>query len=228
MEFSLDHLLHIDVTEDLKDNAETIRAYLSAARDGAIFLSAADAALLVQWLESGLPPAAIMTAIDRVAKRRQAKISRRRFTLKACQGELNKLLKINEKKPETKSEHGLHGLISQIRSMEIPTQLRPAKMSLINDLKSIASSGKKREEMATTAINSTRLFQDHAWEKAQNNAEDLLIAAETELEPLKEMLGIPLYREALTEHMRNAVRSRYPLCTAQAVWTAMNTVEERE
>ena len=40
--------------------------------------------------------------------------------------------------------------------------------------------------------------------------------AEEELEPLRDMLGETIYRDALKEHMRNTVRSRYPLCTARA------------
>ena len=220
--------MQTEITEALRDKAETIRAYLSAARGGAIFLSAADAELLVSWLQSGIPPAAIMTAIDRLAKKRQSKLSRRRFTLKSCKGELNKLLKIKKVPKQLNQHNGLATLAQQIKSMPIHVELRSFKADLINQLLEISKQEKDRDEMATTAIDACQRFQDAAWQQAQEESELLLIAAEDELEPLKEMLGAALYKEALTEHMSNTVRSRYPLCTAQAVWTAMNAAKEME
>ena len=80
-------------TDELAPLAEEIRAYLVEARGGAPFLSAADAQLLLDWLDACVPVPLILASIDRVAARRRKKRVRSRLTLSACRGEVNKALK---------------------------------------------------------------------------------------------------------------------------------------
>ena len=80
-------------TQDLRQQAGEIRDYLVEVRGGAPFLSAADAQLLLDWLEQEIPIALIYAAIDRVSARRRKKRVRSRMTLKACKGEVNTALK---------------------------------------------------------------------------------------------------------------------------------------
>ena len=70
--------------------AEDVRAWLVEARGGAAFLSPTDGALLVGWLEGGVPVADIFRAIERTAARRIAKRTRTPFTLASCAAQLPK------------------------------------------------------------------------------------------------------------------------------------------
>ena len=203
LEFNLNLVPHIDNEGELKERAETIRA-TSVSLEMHIFLSAADASLLIKWLEEGFPPSAIMTAIDRVAQKRQQKRGRQRFTLKSCQRELKKLLKIQEKLTTPEPKHGFDAFIEDVKDMDITKELRDAKRDLIRKLQNLAENSMEREEQATSAINACRLFQERAWTSAQIEEESLLMAAEEELEPLRDMLGETIYRDALKEHMRNS------------------------
>jgi hypothetical protein len=71
--------------DTLADAAEEVRAWLVTARGGAPFLSAADGRLLVGWLESGVPVADLLRAIDETASHRRAKRLRSPFTLRSVE-----------------------------------------------------------------------------------------------------------------------------------------------
>lgn len=69
----------------LADAAEEVRAWLVTARGGAPFLSGSDGRLLVSWLESGVPVADLLRAIDETARHRRAKRARSPFTLRSVE-----------------------------------------------------------------------------------------------------------------------------------------------
>lgn len=68
----------------LEQDAETVRAWFATARGGGAFLSPADGATLVGWLEGGVPVGRILRAIEQTAARRRARRARTPFTLRAC------------------------------------------------------------------------------------------------------------------------------------------------
>ena len=72
-----------------------------------LFLSAADASLLIKWLEEGFPPSAIMTAIDRVAQKGSNKeednASRSNHVRR-----IKEIAKIQEKLTTPEPKHGFH------------------------------------------------------------------------------------------------------------------------
>lgn len=61
--------------------AERVRAHLCAVRGGAMFLSSADAARLMEWLAEGRSVGAIVVAIERAAAARRAARSKVPLTL---------------------------------------------------------------------------------------------------------------------------------------------------
>ena len=209
------------------EKAEEIRAYLVSVRGGAYFLSGADGLLLVQWLDQGHPVPAILCAIDRVAARRRAKRTRARMSLGACKGELRKVLggKDRRRSPKT-HKGGYSGWLGRLCAMEIPEGIRGARLRMVDRLAALEGT-ECREEAARKGATACREFHQEVWEASMEEHESLQQQAEAELESMASLLPPSRWREAVEEIMRDKLRSRYPLVSAQAVWEALNQGEER-
>ncbi len=81
---------HPHIPEAYRAAADVVRAHLVHHRGGALFLSPADALLLVRWLDTGVEVAAILAAIERCAVSRRKNRARTRFTLTATRRHLHK------------------------------------------------------------------------------------------------------------------------------------------
>ena len=207
------------------EKAEEVRDHLVAARGGAHFLSGADGLLLVEWLDKGHPVPAILCAIDRVATRRRAKRVRTRMTLASCRGELRKVLGARHGSKRGNAPGGYSGWLQRLREMEVPADMRSERLRLVSKLEGLGSE-EDREEAARRGAAACRAFHQSLWEASFYEHEELQQQAEAELESMSSLLSPVRMREAVEEIMRDKLRSRYPLVSAQALWEAINQVEE--
>ena len=225
-----DHLLY-NIPPHHQEKAEEIRAYLVHVRGGAPFLSGADCRLLTTWLDEDISILAITTAIDRVAEKRRAKRVRSRLSLNNCKGTLKKVLgkKTKPSKELKPIVHvGLNGLAQRIQELALSDDLQLHQNKLVTQLIELSQKNTPIQERAEKAIGFCRIFHEKLWENSVDQHEDIRMEAEKELESLRALLGTQHWREMVEEVMRDKVRSRYPLISAQSIWNAINLSEEEK
>ena len=225
-----DHLLY-NIPPHHQEKAEEIRAYLVHVRGGAPFLSGADCRLLTTWLDDNISILAITTAIDRVAEKRRAKRVRSRLSLNNCKGTLKKVL--GKKTKPTKElkpivHIGLHGLAQRIQELKLSENLTDSQQNLVQQLTVLSQKNTPIQERAETAIGFCRVFHEKAWENHIDQHEELRVESERELESLRALLGMQHWREMVEEVMRDKVRSKYPLISAQSIWNAINLSDDEK
>lgn len=205
-------------------------------RGGAPFLSGADARLLVEWLEAGIPVASILAAVEAAATRRARRPTRTRLSLSACQGELKKRAErraapavpsFEARDEAPRAWPALAQLAGEIRGMETPPALEPARDRLAEGLDRLARGQRVEggplddpsgELVARQAIAACRVFQDAAWKAAAPEREALLARAAEELASLREIISEEAFQAAVEEVARDRVRARTPLVSAVVVW----------
>ena len=221
--------LLLEIPEQYQEKAEHVRAYLVLVRGGAPFLSGADCALLIKWLDQDISIAAITTAIDRVSARRRAKRVRSRMSLNVCKGELRKIMGHKTKTPKRLKaikNIGLEGLVKSLQAMELPPNLFSLKASLLQTLTALSEEVGPLESIADRAISACRDFHEQAWHLCEEQHESLQEQSEAELSSLRNLLGEQHWREMVEEVMRDKLRSQFPLVSAQAIWNAINLSEK--
>ena len=202
-----------------------------SVRGGAPFLSGVDGALLVEWLDDELSSTIICAAIDKVALRRRKKRVTTRLTLRSCRGELKKLQKKKKsieslgqcsypKFRKIKIFLGSHAFPKELDEHRkiLLSQFNKAEHNLAN-----VNTAQALELVAKQTIKAIRFFHDALWEFSSDQHEQLQQSAEVELSSLRNLLGPSQWRDAVEEVMRDALRSKYPLLTAESVWNALNT-----
>ncbi len=226
---------HAETPEALTEAAEEVRAFLVAVRGGAPFLSGADARLLVDWLEAGIPVSAILTAIEAAATRRARKPTRTRLTLSACQGELKRRLtrraapSLSAPEPTdgARSWPALGALAEEIARAPMLVALEEARVRLLRSLNLLATGRSvdgeplddpSGEQVARQAIAACRVFQDAAWQAAAPERAELLAEAASTLSSLKDIISEEALAAATEEVARDRLRARTPLVSAQVVW----------
>ena len=209
-----------------QEKAEEVRAYLVQIRGGAPFLSGADGQILIRWLEDEIPVPAILSAIDAVSERRRAKRVRTRLSLKVCTGNLRKILgKTAKKNIKSVGKNPICDLANQISQMKVPATLSNKKDSLVEKLLTIGDTQLRTEENISQVMHAGRAFHAEAWIQAEPEQEQLQIASEQELSALRAILPAIKWQEAVEEVMRDKVRMRYPLISAQKIWDAINQTD---
>jgi hypothetical protein len=153
------------------------------------------------------------------------------MSLNNCKGTLKKVL--GKKAPPPKNlkpivHIGIHGLAKSIQELTVPIQLHPHQKELIDNLFSLSQQNIPIQEKADAAIVFCRIFHEHVWEETVDQHEELRVDAEKELESLRSLLGMQHWREMVEEVMRDKVRSRYPLISAQSIWNAINLSDDEK
>lgn len=216
---------------------EEVRAFLVALRGGGPFLSGADARLLVEWLDQGVPVSAILAAIEAAADRRARRGVRTRLSLSSCQGELKRRLKKLGSAPlpaipaaptaPGRAWPALAALAEEIRSMPVDPALVSARAALADALATLAQgrdlSGSplgdpSDEQVARQAIRACRAFHEASWREATEEREALLAAARNDLSALADVLSEEALTAAAEEVARDRLRGRTPLVSAVVVW----------
>lgn len=214
---------------DLAEAAEEVRAALVALRGGAPFLSGADGRLLVEWLEAGVPVAAILAALDHAAARRAKRPARTRLGLHSCRGEVAKLvgaLQVAAPAPMPAGPvrwPGLASLAEELAAMEVPQPLMEAREALAQAVAGLSrgASGDEAEGVARAAMAACRAFQEAAWAALGEGRQEVLAAAATELSALAGVLSPGAFDAAVEELARDRVRAATPLVSARVVWDRM-------
>lgn len=202
--------------------AEEVRTYLVSVRAGAPFLSGPDGRLLLKWLEGGVPVAAILAAIDRVAARRRKKRARSRLTLVACKGEVNKSVSQASEVPSpTETTAGLATLAARFREMETHAHLAPLQAALVARLEELGVEGLDPAAQVSAAITACRLFQEGVWSSCEAEHPALMATAAEELAPLKGAVSAAMFDDLVAEVARDRLRQRFPIVCAQVVWDTL-------
>ncbi len=201
--------------------AEEVRAWLVAARGGAALLSPTDGALLVGWLDAGVPVSEIFRAIERTAARRIAKRTRTPFTLASCATAL---------KGTTPPGPGAGRKPSAERGpAPLPTLHDPA-FDVVTDPAVRAREGAlvARTQAALVARGAGDRVQEgcrivHAfhvalWDLLAPVRPALLAQAAQALDAVATTLDEAAFHQLCEEWARASVRARHPALTATAIY----------
>jgi hypothetical protein len=212
--------------------AEEVRAYLVTVRGGAPFLSSSDGQLLVEWLDQGVPIAAVLSAIERTARRRTGRRVRTRLTLRACKGEVKKLFGTPESTPGG-SPHGAsasqqltHAVLSaevdRIASLEIPDVARPAHQALVASLRALSTSSGPPDEVMDELSAAVRTFHEALWDSTSALQAKFRAQAQASLAPLEAVVSAKVFSDLIDEQVRQSVRQLVPGVEVAPLWEQLN------
>lgn len=205
--------------------AEEVRAYLVSTRGGAPFLSAADGRLLVSWLDEGVPVAAVLAAIERVARRRVGRRLRTRMTLSSCKSEVKKLVG-TPSTPNFERSTGataapsasLAAEIQRLEAVEVPAALVHVRAKLVAELR-----GLDLDAGAPAVLACVRRFHERVWDATAPEHAALQAAARSELSSLEGVVSAKVFADLIDEHVRQGIRARVAEFTMERVWTALGS-----
>jgi len=203
--------------------AEEVRAYLVSTRGGAPFLSSADGRLLVSWLDEGVPVAAVLAAIERVARRRVGRRLRTRMTLSSCKGEVKKLAgtpSTPKSRPSTGATAAPSGSlaaeIERLAAVKVPAALTGVRTQLVTELRTLAPGAD-----APAVLSCVRRFHERVWDATAPEHAELQAAARTELSSLADVVSAKVFADLVDEHVRQGIRGRVAEFTMERIWTAL-------
>ena len=213
------------------DLAEEVRAFLVSIRGGAPFLSGSDGRLLIDWIEQGVPVAAILSAIERTAKRRAGRRMRTRLSLGACKGEVKKLAGLIAARPSGGAGSGLPPATSglpalsreadRIAGLSLPPEAAAAQELLVAALRRLCTTGAAPEQVADAAAGAVRQFHETLWNDTHSLHEPLRQQARLTLAPLQAVVRESVFIDLLEEHTRQAVRALAPGVAVEPIWKAL-------
>jgi len=203
-----------DIPLALEAAAQTVIDHLCALRGGGLLLSAMDGRLLVEWLDAGVQPALIVTALERVAERRRRRRVKAPLSLKSCKGEVKKL----RKKCVGGRVSGAH-LTPPVQETAAALRgdpLAALAMAAVGALDALPAG--VAEERAEAALTIVRQFHLDAWDASAREHNALRAMAEAELTELREKMDAVAWDSAVESVARDTLRRRYPMLSAAAVW----------
>lgn len=194
--------------EVARAGAEEIRAWLVLHRGGAPFLSAADGALLADWIEAGVPIPTILRGIEIVAERRRAKKKRPALTLRSCKSVVERL-----------AAKGGEWRVPIDLGERLAPEAGTGEPAVAEALAALAALDGPAADRAQAACAVLRRFHERVWRELPEAERQALYAeAEAELEPLRDELGAEGMLRAREELARDQVRARYPSLSTTRVW----------
>lgn len=199
----------VDVPPEHRRAAEEIRAHLVAVRGGGLFLSSADARVLVKWLDAGTSVVAIAAAIERAAEARRAKRSRVPLTLGRAAVHLGK---------------------APYHAVRVATVVPASSHRLGVALAALAGAGERDladelgriddedpDELVRAVLARVRTFLHDRWEVLGADERDRRLAsARADLEEL-ELSEIETTRLA-EEIVRDEIRKAWPMLDTAYLW----------
>lgn len=184
--------------------AEEVRAHFVSLRGGAPFLSSADGATLLDWLEAGVPVSRILVAIELTADRRRARRARRPFTLRECARGLDAGTGARAWSPRAAAPPP-----AEVASTPDPAPVLAAIAALRE---------RDPERRARAACALARAFHETAWVALGDARDALLAEAAADLPGLAETVGDEVFAAMCEEIARDRVRARYPELSASRIW----------
>ena len=127
-------------------------------RGGAPFLSPADGALLVRWLDDGVPVPTILAAVESAAEARRKRRSRRPLTLRHAKRHLEKVEPIA---PSPTSQTPLRAMADGLLEQ---AEHDPRRGELEQLARTLAALGGSGPDIVTAAMACITAFFTEAWE----------------------------------------------------------------
>jgi len=199
-----------DLPEGAREAAEEVRRHLVSLRGRGLFLSSADALLLVSWLDAGVDVPRIVLALERAAAARQQRPSRTPLQLSHAKRHLGKPTRGTPWRaaPVSAGRWGpaLHGLSGS-----------PAHEALVAALSTdLGAHPERRFRAASTAV---RDFFDARWDEAGDAARAAWEAsALADLGDLADAVDEATLQELVDEGARARLRAGYPALSAASLW----------
>ena len=203
-----------EVPEALRRSVDQVVEHLVALRGGGPFLSGADGALLVEWLENEIPASIIVVAIERVAERRRKRRVKSRLALCSCKAEVKRLCQGGPSRGGAAPEQVPEPAGDREGDLAV---LERRALAALEALPLGAPA-----QRADAAMDIVRRFHLQVWEAATDEHEQLLAAAGEELGGLRSGMSERRWREALEEVARDLLRQRFPRLSAVAVWDRLH------
>ena len=193
--------------------AEQVRAHLVMVRGGAPFLSPLDSKLLVEWLDSAVPVAVILTAIEEVAARRSKSRMKKPLNLRAVKSVVAKGLK----RPKSSNDSAaLARLVQRLQRAE-----EPLLQGLAPDFIALQQVGLEGSGLLAAVLDVARKFHERLWESCDQ--QEMKAEAEEEVGELRDMMSEERFKSALEEVARDNLRKRYKLLSAPTLSQAFRT-----
>jgi hypothetical protein len=207
-----------EVPKALEQAAQVVIEHLCVLRGGGLILSAMDGRLLVDWLDAGISPALIGTALERVAEKRRKRRVKAPLSLRSCRAEVKRLSKRQPAHHFSEAE-----LAAPFKPMDRSIEAEPLATLVqraVADLGRLA--GGDLEERAERAMRVVRAFHRDAWEASTHEHDVLLAVAAEELDGLRESMDAVRWAAALESVARDILRKRYPMLSAASVWDRLH------
>lgn len=193
-----------------QEAAEEVRAHLVAVRGGALFLSSADALLLVRWLDDGVPVGDILAAIERAAEARRKARSRLPLGLGRVAPHLGK--RGRAVKPRVPSaRHPFDGLAVELRGLAATDGGGEALVALGAALVGVDPA--HPDGLLRVAAALVRDFLDARWESLDEEAREALRVGGRAAYALFDDLDDHERTQLIEEVARDTLRSCYPMLT---------------
>ena len=199
------------VSLDIQNAAEEVRAHLVYLRGGAPFLSSADTALLVQWLDQAIPTAVILHALEHAAERRRKRRSKIPLRLSHAKRYLPKAhQRLATHQPSATSDHPLSSLTTHL-----PSDAATTLLALPVDDPAL---------LVSQACAIFRQVIDTRWQELDATDRATLRAqSEDELADLISTLRDDQREALIDETSRDLLRQRYPMLSAATVWSLLES-----
>lgn len=198
-------------------DAEIVRRHLVRLRGGAPFLSPADGALLVRWLDDGVPVHRILGGLEAAAAARHARRTRAPLALSHARAHLGgPRVAVDVPVAASPSGHPLEPLVADLRASplaaEHPALVRDAAATLL------ALPADTPDTLTTAAIDRLGALFDACWCALDDAARAPYVDhAETVLADILPKVDDARADALVEEYARAALRDRAPGCSATDV-----------
>ncbi|MBN1335669.1 MAG: hypothetical protein JXB39_06885 [Deltaproteobacteria bacterium] len=197
-----------DLPPGLRQAADRVVEHLCVLRGGGPFLSSVDARLLVGWLNEGVGPGLICTALERVAERRRRRRVKAPLALRSCRSEVTRLR-------AGVSDPRVPPAVREGASLPVKGDLADLARATLEALDRLSGG---REARAEAAIDLVRRFHAAAWDAASSEHGALRATAAAELATFRQDMDPVEWEASVEEVARDLLRQRFPLLSASAVW----------
>jgi hypothetical protein len=200
-----------------------VRAHLVCLRGAGLFLSSADALLLLQWLDAEVSVPRILRALERAAEARRAKRSRFPLQLTHARRHLDKPTKGAFAREAPRGAGGPLAPVARALATAPRSAAHEALQRTLDGLK-----GHDAEALFREAAAAVRRFLDARWQELTDEERGRLRQrALDELGDLATLVDDDTRRSLVEEGARDLLRAGYPALSAASLWEVVEaTVDE--
>ena len=191
-----------------------MRAHLVCLRGGGLFLSSADALLLVQWLEAGVGVPRILKALERAAEARRARRSRFPLQLTHAKRHLDRPTSGVFRSPPAADGPPMGPVVRALGAAPSSAALSALRAAL-----EALPADADPEALFRSAAAAARDFLDARWrELAASERQRLQAEALHGLGDLADLVDDDTREALVREGARDLLRAGYPALSAASLW----------